>query len=85
MTTPTPPAPSKSKSWVALVGSLLAFAIPLLTQFSGFLPPPWPALIGGVIALLTMLGVYHAPYAPKGTVMVPASNGGTYTDDPWKQ
>jgi hypothetical protein len=73
MTTPVPtdPAtPSKSKSWVALVGSVLAFAIPLLVQFQGFLPQPWPALIGGLIALLTMFGVYKAPYKPKDTVLV---------------
>lgn len=68
----TTPAPSKAKSIVALVGGLLTVIIPLLTQISGFLPPPWPALIGGVIALLTVLGVYHAPYLPPGTTVQPA-------------
>jgi hypothetical protein len=67
---PEPVKPSKAKSLVALLGSLLAVAIPLLVQVSGYLPPPWPAVIGGVIALLTWLGVYEAPYKPKDTVLV---------------
>jgi hypothetical protein len=57
------------KSWVALIGSILSAAVPLLLQVSAALPPPWPAVVGGVMALLTALGVYHAPYQS-----VPPSN-----------
>lgn len=63
--------PSKMKAVVALVGALLSALIPLLLTISTSLPDPWPALIGGVVALLTMLGVYKAPYKPPNTVLVP--------------
>lgn len=52
------------KSWTAFFGSLLTLIIPLLLQFSPMFPPPWPAVIGAVIAVLTAVGVYHAPYQP---------------------
>jgi hypothetical protein len=52
------------KSWVGLIGSLLTFIIPWAVQVSTTLPPPWPALIAAVVALLTAFGVYQAPYAP---------------------
>ena len=52
------------KSWVALIGSLLTFIVPWAVNASASLPDPWPALIGGVVALLTAFGVYHAPYQP---------------------
>ena len=52
------------KSWVALVGSLLTFIIPWVVQYSTLLPAPWPAVIGAVVAVLTAVGVYHAPYQP---------------------
>jgi len=73
MTTPVV-TPSKMKAVIALVGSLLSAAIPFVLQYSTALPTPWPALIGGVVALLTMLGVYHAPYAPTGTVLKPTDS-----------
>lgn len=56
------PAPSKAKTWIALLGSLLSVAVPLIVSASAHLPEPWPAVIGGVVAVLTALGVYHAPY-----------------------
>lgn len=71
--TPTPVPPSKAKSWWALGGSLLAALIPLALQVSSVLPPPYPAIIGGVIALLTALGVYQAPYKPDNTALVPTT------------
>ena len=52
------------KSWVALLGSLLTFIIPWVVQYSAFLPAPWPAVIGAVVAVLTAVGVYNAPYKP---------------------
>lgn len=56
--------PSKAKTWTALIGSFLTFGIPLVLQLSTSLPPEYQAMIGGVVALLTAFGVYHAPYAP---------------------
>ena len=50
-----------AKSIVALIGSLLSFIGPWILQTSAALPPPWPALIGGIFALLTMFGVYRVP------------------------
>ena len=73
------------KSWTAFVGSLLAVLIPwLLTTVVPTLPEPWPALVGGIVALMTAVGVYHAPYqpvpqqGPTGEYPAP-STGGT----PW--
>lgn len=52
------------KSWTALAGSLLTFIIPTLVSVSTSWPEPWPAVIGAVVAILTAVGVYHAPYRP---------------------
>jgi len=68
------------KSWVALVGSLLTFIIPWVVQYSTLLPAPWPAIIGAVVAILTAVGVYHAPYQPV-TPPTAAQPGNT----PWPQ
>lgn len=63
--------PSKWKAWVGLVGSLLSFAVPLILSVEQYLPAPWPAVIGFVLAALTALGVYKAPYTPPGAVLAP--------------
>jgi hypothetical protein len=63
--------PSKWKAGAALVGSALSFVVPYVLQVTDSLPSPWPAVIGVVLFLLSALGVYHAPYAPTGTVLVP--------------
>lgn len=88
MTAPAP-TPSKAKAYVALLGSVLTVIVPLLLDVSTHLPEPWPAIIGGVIGLLTVLGVYQAPYRPAGTVLAPAAapepppvTGTGY--DPWR-
>jgi hypothetical protein len=89
MTTPTP-TPSKFKTYVALAGSLLSFVVPLVISVEQYLPPQWAAVIGGIIALLTAVGVYHAPYTPPGPVAVaqppfapaPLNPDGTY-QSPW--
>lgn len=62
--------PSKSKTWVAVIGGLLTVAIPLILSVSEALPEPWPAVIGAVVAVLTATGVYKAPYKPQGTTVV---------------
>lgn len=63
--------PSKAKTWVGLIGSLLTFVGPFILQSADLLPSPWPAVIGVVFALATALGVYKAPYKPAGTVLAP--------------
>jgi hypothetical protein len=63
--------PKKWKPWVATVSSLLAFAVPYVIQAEQWLPDPWPVVIGFVIAALTWLGVYRAPYVPEGAVLAP--------------
>jgi hypothetical protein len=65
--------PSKFKTYVALAGSILSFVVPLIVSVENYLPAPWPAVIGGVIALLTAAGVYKAPYVPPGATVVPTS------------
>jgi hypothetical protein len=54
--------PLKWKTWIALAGSVLSFVVPLVVSVEDYLPSPWPAVIGGAIAVLTALGVYRAPY-----------------------
>lgn len=60
MTAPTPP--SKAKTYVGLLGSLLAVGVPIVLELSAHLPPQYQLGVGGVIALLTAFGIYHAPY-----------------------
>jgi len=61
--------PSKAKTWVSLVGTLLTFIGPFILSSTDALPAPWPAVIGAVFAVLTVLGVYKAPYKPTGTIL----------------
>ena len=63
--------PTKYKAIVGLIGTGLSFAVPLVLQYTDSLPAPWPAVIGFVLWVLTVLGIYHAPYAPPGAVLVP--------------
>lgn len=75
MTTPvvTTIEPTKAKSWVALAGSVLTFMLPLLVSAQDWLPAPWPAVIGVVLAVATALGVRQTPGRPADTVIVPES------------
>lgn len=61
--------PSKAKTWVGLLTSLLTLGVPYALSVSTALPPPWPVVIGLVIAVLGALGIYKAPYKPTGTVL----------------
>lgn len=61
--------PSKAKTWVGLVSSLLTLGVPYVLSVSEALSPPWPVIIGLVIAVLGALGVYKAPYQPEGTTL----------------
>lgn len=66
VTSPAPGTPQTAmKAWLSLIGSALAVIIPLIVQVSAGLPQPWPAVIGGVVAVLTALGVYKTPNKPK--------------------
>ena len=72
------------KAWVALFGSVLTFVIPWIVEQSVSWPQPYPALVGMIVALLTAVGVYHAPYQP----VTPKPSTGTPTEptstiDPW--
>lgn len=78
--------PLKLKTWVALVGSVFTVVAPWILSASASLPEPWPALVGGFFGLLTVLGVYHAPYVPKSAqepaAYVPTTGSG---ETPWPQ
>jgi hypothetical protein len=75
MTSPNPIVttiePTKAKSWVALLGSVMTFLVPLLAEMQGSMPDPWPAIIGAVLAVATFFGVRQTRNVPKGTVAVP--------------
>lgn len=61
----TQPQPTTAhKAIVATIGGILITVIPILESVGDFLPQPWPALITGLIALLTVLGVYKIPNKP---------------------
>lgn len=67
--------PTKWKPWIAALGGLLAYVIPTLSASAVDLPPLAQAAIALVIAVLTWLGVYRVPFAPKGAeaVIVPTT------------
>lgn len=67
------------KTWVGLLGSFLTFIIPWVLQESDHLPQPWPYVIAAVVAVLTAVGIYHAPYQPVSKVADPPAHGGS----PW--
>lgn len=62
--------PTKYKAWVGLVGSVLTLIVPFVLQAEQYLPTGVNLAIGGVLAVLTFLGIYKAPYAPPNTVLV---------------
>lgn len=71
------------KSWVALIGSFLTFIVPWVVQYSSLLPSPWPAVIGAIVAVLTAVGVYHAPYQP--VPQAKSVTGRHESDSPWPE
>jgi hypothetical protein len=80
--------PLKLKTWVTVAGSVLMVVGPWILTASTNLPEPWPAIVGGIFGILTILGVYHAPYVPKSAQVsktpiseIPSSNGPG--ESPW--
>lgn len=73
-----------AKTWTSLIGTLLTLIVPWGLQISQSLPAPWPAVVAGIMAILTALGVYKVPNAPgnpKTTVSpIPGYSG---YDFPW--
>jgi hypothetical protein len=65
--------PTKAKSWVAGVSAVLTVLVPYVLSVSNYLPDPWPAVVGGVIGVLGLVGVYKVPNHPKDTSIVPNS------------
>lgn len=63
MTTPAPT--TAHKTIVATIGGILITIVPILESVGDFLPQPWPAIITGLIALLTVVGVYKVPNRAK--------------------
>jgi hypothetical protein len=63
--------PLKWKTWVAAISGVLAIAVPYILQLVVYLPDPWPTVVGGVIAILGVFGVYRAPYVPPNASVVP--------------
>lgn len=61
--------PLKAKAWVGLLGSLLTLIVPVALDATQTLDQPWPTVIGLVVAVLTALGIYKAPYKPTGTTL----------------
>lgn len=71
------------KAWIGLIGSFLTFIIPWVLQESDHLPAPWPLVISAVVAILTAVGVYHAPYQP---VPKAAPSAGKHeSNSPWPE
>lgn len=68
------------KAWAGLIGSFLTFIIPWVVQESEHLPQPWPYVIAAVVAILTAVGIYHAPYSPAPGSPAKTSAPGT---SPW--
>lgn len=62
--------PTKYKAWVGLIGSVLTLVVPFILQSEQYLPTGANLAIGGVLAVLTALGIYRTPYAPPSAVLV---------------
>ena len=65
--------PTKAKAWVAGVSAVLTVVVPYILSVATYLPDPWPAVVGGLIGLLAVFGVYKVPNRPADTVIVPES------------
>lgn len=63
--------PLKYKTYVAAISGILTLVVPWILQAATSLPEPWPQVVGLVIFILGLFGVYHAPYVPTGGVVVP--------------
>lgn len=47
--------------WVAVAGILLNGVLYTLQQSISLLPPEWAGVAAGLISVLTLFGIYHAP------------------------
>lgn len=65
--------PLKYKALVAAISGLLTLGVPYVLEVATSLPAPWPLVIGAVIGVLGVVGVYQAPAKPPGTVLVPST------------
>jgi hypothetical protein len=63
--------PTKYKTIVGLVGSVVTFVVPLIVSVQDYLPAPWPAVLGVALSILTALGIYTVPFKPSGTTLAP--------------
>lgn len=63
MTQPT--STTAHKAWIAVIGGVLITLVPILQATANVLPQPWPAIVTGLIALLTVTGVYTVPNKPR--------------------
>jgi hypothetical protein len=54
-----------AKTWTSLIGTVLTLIVPWALQVSQTLPAPWPAVVAGIMAILTAMGVYKVPNAPR--------------------
>jgi len=73
------------KAWTALGGAGLTALVPWLMSVAAGLPAPWPAVAAAVLAVVTAVGAYNAPYAPvDGGSAYSTGNGGSgNTGTPW--
>jgi len=91
MTAPVPITPSNAKAWVALIGSLLGALVPIAGQVAGVLPPPWGAILSGIIAvigLVTGKAVHQTSNLPPNVVITaptdPAAPPAGGWQNPWR-
>jgi len=73
------------KTWASLLGTLLTLIVPWALQISQALPPPWPAVVAAIMAILTAMGVYKVPNAPYQQNPAPANPVNPYPgyNFPW--
>lgn len=93
MTQSTAAETASTKSWIALVGTLLLPVGALIAQFAGVLPEPYGTIaagLGALISLITKKVVYEVPNKPKDPDPVnhppytppPPSSGGGWPTPP---
>lgn len=64
MTVPTN-STTAHKALAAGIGGILITVIPILQAIGVYLPEPWPAIVTGLVAILTVTGVYRVKNQPR--------------------